>query len=119
MRRLRLTRSSIDELARWRSRRRAERVQRDVESCARCARLEAQLAALTAELAAARVHGERVVVVWQESKAPPGDRVAAFVNSLVASLRDHPAVWAFIGIVVGGVLATIVRYTAILWMAVG
>jgi len=128
---LRLSRRSVRDWARWR----AWRQQRDrwhhdrchheehrleerrALECWRCAQLEGEIARLRAELACA-VGGERVVVVYEPPPmTPTGDRVARFVNSLVLSFGQHPAVWAFILVILGGVLVTIVYNLAAIWSA--
>jgi hypothetical protein len=88
---------------------------RVVEECQRCAELEMRIVALLAELAV-RGTGEHVIVICPDGKSTPGGRVQALVDSLFDSVRNHPVVWTFIGVVVAGVFGTIFYNTVILWM---
>ena len=77
------------------------------------------MAELVAELEAGA--GERVVIVYRDSSFEWtfGRRVGALLDGLIASVREHRWVWAFIDAVVLGVLGYIAYQTHLVWALVG
>jgi len=123
MKHLRLIRRGSAAWAHWRSRR-LHRIVREewqrAEECHRCHYLEARVAGLLAELEACGAE-ERVVVVCRDvpGELTFGRRVGALLDGLLASYRNHPWVWAFIGAVVLGVVGFIAYKTHLVWALIG